>query len=72
MGWGKTISLEILLKRVKRVISNLNNQPTSDQLKAVLLRAIRHRNDEETSDQTTQKSTKVFKIHSLSSPIVLN
>ena len=32
-------------------------KPYSDWLKAVLLQAICHRNDEENSDQNTQKST---------------
>lgn len=38
-------------------MSSLNTQSASDRLKAGLLRAIRPRNDENSSDQITQKNT---------------
>ena len=38
-------------------MSSLNTQSASDRLKAGLLRAIRPRNDEISSDQITQKNT---------------
>ena len=43
-------------------MSSLNTQSASDRLKAGLLRAIRPRNDENSSDQITQKNT--WKSHS--------
>ena len=45
-------------------MSSLNTQSASDRLKAGLLRAIRPRNDENSSDQITQKNTIIRRFES--------